>query len=79
MMAKGVAIKIDETLLRDIHVRATERSMSTHQYITELIERNLHPERFPQLSEDQREKMWDSMQGIKRTIEDITEVMTMER
>jgi len=74
-MAKGVAIKIDEALLRDIHVRAAERSMSTQQYVTELIERDLHPERFPQLSEDQRERIWDSMQEIEKAIEDITDVL----
>lgn len=74
-MAKGDAIKIDEALLRDIHVRAAERSMSTQQYITELIERDLHPERFPQLSEDQRERIWDSMQEIERAIGDITDVL----
>ena len=28
-MAKGIAIKIDEGLLRDIHVHAAEKGMST--------------------------------------------------
>jgi len=75
MMAKGVAIKIDETLFRDIHVRAAERSMSTQQYITELIKRDLHLEQFPPLSEDQWERLWDSMQEIERAIEDISDVL----
>lgn len=52
-MAKGIAIKIDEGLLRDIHVHAAEKGMSTQQYVTELIERDLFPERFPELTEDQ--------------------------
>lgn len=74
-MAKEVTIKIDETLLQDVHVRAAELSMSTQQYITELIERNLYPERFPQLNEDQREKIWNSMQEIEKAIGDITDVL----
>ena len=74
-MAKGIAIKVDENLLRDVHIRAAELSMSTQQYITGLIERNLSPERFPQLSEDQREKIWNSVQEIEKAIEDITDVL----
>lgn len=74
-MAKEVTIKIDETLLQDVHVRAAELSMSTQQYITELIEQNLYPERFPQLNEDQREKIWNSMQEIEKAIGDITDVL----
>ena len=74
-MAKSIAFKIDEELLRNIHVRAAELSMSTQQYITELIERNLYPERFPQLSTGQLEKIWNSTQEIEKAIDDITDVL----
>jgi len=74
-MAKGIAIKIDEELFRDIHVRAAELSMSTQQYISELIEQDLHPERFPQLSEAQLERIRDLVQELESTIEDITDVL----
>ena len=46
-MAKGISIRVDEELLRDIHVRAAEKGLSTQQYVTKLIERDLFPERFP--------------------------------
>jgi len=54
-MAKGVAIKIDESLFRDIHVRAAERGLSVQQYVNSLIEKDLFPERRPRLNERQLE------------------------
>ncbi len=52
-MAKGIFIKIDKELLRDIHVRAAQRGVSSQQYLNTLIERDLFPERFPQLTGEQ--------------------------
>ncbi len=49
--------------------------MSTQQYISELIEQDLHPERFPRLSEAQLERIRDSVQELESTIEDITDVL----
>ena len=74
-MAKSIAIKIDSDLLRDIHIRAAECSISTQQYITGLMERDLYPERFPQLNEEQRGKIRDSMQEIEKAVEAITDVL----
>lgn len=49
-MAKGVSIKVSEELLRDIHAHAARKGVSTQQYMNTLIERELFPERFPQLT-----------------------------
>lgn len=54
-MAKGIAIKVDEALLRDIHVRAAERGLSVQQYVNNLIEKDLFPERRPRLNDRQLE------------------------
>ena len=40
-MAKAIAIKIDESLFREIHVKAAQKGFSTQQYVTELIKKNL--------------------------------------
>ncbi len=52
-MAKGVAIKVDEVLLQDVHVRAAERGLSIQQYVNSLIEKDLFPERRPRLNDRQ--------------------------
>lgn len=49
--------------------------MSVQEYVTELLERNLYPERFPQISEDQREKIWEAMEVIEEALEDMTDVL----
>ncbi len=54
-MAKGIAIKVDEALFRDIHVRSAERGLSIQQYVNSLIEKDLFPERRPRLSDRQLE------------------------
>lgn len=33
-MANSIAIKVDEELLRDIHIRAAEKGLSIQQYVT---------------------------------------------
>ncbi len=52
-MAKGIAIKVDEALFRDIHVRSAERGLSIQQYVNSLIEKDLFPERRPRLNDRQ--------------------------
>ncbi len=54
-MAKGIAIKVDEALLRDIHVRAAERGLTMQQYVNNLIKKDLFPERHPRLNDRQLE------------------------
>ena len=74
-MAKGIAIKVDEELLRDIHVRAAEKGLSTQQYITELIERDLFPERFPQLTDDQMCRLKDAMEAVDQALGDVADIL----
>lgn len=74
-MAKELKIKVNKKLWEDVQTRSAEFSMSVQDYVTELLERNLYPERFPQISEDQREKIWETMQVIEEALEDMTDVL----
>ena len=74
-MAKKLTVKVSGKLLKDIQARSAEFSMSVQEYVTELLERNLSPERFPQISEDQREKIWEAMEVIEEALEDMTDVL----
>lgn len=74
-MAKAIAIKIDEDLLRDIHVRAAERSVSIQQYVTELIEKDLFPERFPQMTADQKVRLKAAMEAVDQALEDVADIL----
>ena len=74
-MAKKLTVKVSGKLLKDIQARSAEFSMSVQEYVTALLERNLYPERFPQISEDQREKIWEAMEVIEEALEDMTDVL----
>ena len=74
-MAKKLTVKVSGKLLKDIQARSAEFSMSVQEYVTELLERNVYPERFPQISEDQREKIWEAMEVIEEALEDMTDVL----
>ena len=74
-MAKKLTVKVSGKLQKDIQARSAEFSMSVQEYVTELLERNLYPERFPQISEDQREKSWEAMEVIEEALEDMTDVL----
>ena len=74
-MAKGVSIKVDEELLRDIHVRAAEKGVSTQQYVIELIERDLFPERFLQLTDDQLIQLRSAMELVDQALGDVAEIL----
>ncbi len=74
-MAKGIAVRIDEGLLWDIHVRAAEKGMSTQQYVTELIERDLFPERFPALTDEQKIRLKDAAEAVNRAAGEVADVL----
>lgn len=74
-MAKGIAITVDEELLRNIHVRAAEKGLSIQQYVTELIERDLFPERFPQLTDDQLIQLRSAMELVDQALGDVAEIL----
>jgi plasmid stability protein len=74
-MAKGIAIRIDEDLLRDVHVRAAARETSTQQYVTELIERDLFPERFPELTENQKARLRDAAEAVNQAAGEVADVL----
>ena len=74
-MAQGIAIKVDDDLLRDIHVRAAERGLSTQQYITGLIEKDLFPERFPQLTEEQMERLKAALKMANQALGGVSDIL----
>ncbi len=74
-MANSIAIKVDEELLRDIHIRAAEKGLSIQQYVTGLIERDLFPERFPQITESQMEQLKAAMELVDQALGDVTEIL----
>ena len=74
-MAKAVAIKVDEELLRDIHVRAAKKGLSVQRYVTELIERDLFPERFLQLTNEQKEQIRNAMEAVDQALGDVAEII----
>lgn len=74
-MAKGIAITVDAELLRDVHVRAAEKGLSTQQYVTGLIERDLFPERFPQLTVDQMCRLKDALEAVDQALGDVAEIL----
>ena len=75
VMAKGISIKIDEELLRDIHVRAAEKGLSIQQYVTRLIERDLFPDRFPQLTDDQLNQLRSAMELVDQALGDVADIL----
>lgn len=74
-MASAIAIKIDEALLRDVHVRATERGLSMQQYLNSLIERDLFPERFPKLEAHHLETIREAAHRIGADIQPVLAVL----
>lgn len=74
-MAKGISIRVDEELLRDIHVRAAEKGLSVQQYVTGLIERDLFPEKFPQITENQLEQLRNALEMVDQALGDVTEIL----
>ncbi len=74
-MAKGISVRVDEELLRDIHVRAAEKGLSTQQYVTKLIERDLFPERFPQLTDDQLKRLKSAIELVDQPLGDVPEIL----
>ena len=74
-MANSIAIKVDEELLRDIRIRAAEKGLSIQQYVTGLIERDLFPERFPQITESQMEQLKAAMEMVDQALGDVTEIL----
>lgn len=74
-MAKGIAVRINEDLLREVHVRAAARGMSTQQYVTELIERDMFPERFPELTDEQKTRLKDAAEAVNRAAGEVADVL----
>ena len=70
-MASGISIKIDDELLRNIHVRAAQKGVSVQQYMNGLIERDLFPERFPQLTGEQTQQLKTALELVNQALEGV--------
>ena len=68
-MASGISIKIDDELLRNIHVRAAQKGVSVQRYMNGLIERDLFPERFPQLTGEQTQQLKTALELVNQALE----------
>lgn len=68
-MANGISIKIDDELLRNIHVRAARKGVSVQRYMNSLIERDLFPERFSQLTEEQIQQLKTALELVNQALE----------
>ena len=68
-MANGISIKIDDKLLLDIHVRAAQKGVSVQQYMSGMMERDLLPERFPQLTGDQIQRLKTALELVNQVLE----------
>lgn len=74
-MAKGIAVKVDESLLREIHVKAAQKGLSTQQYITGLIAKDLFPEQSAGLSPEQAERIRQAALGMETDLSQIRETL----
>ncbi len=68
-MANGISIKINDELLRNIHIRAAQKGVSVQRYMNGLIERDLFPERFPQLTGEQIRQLKMALEGATAHLE----------
>ena len=78
-MASGVAIKIDEELFREIHIRAAERGESLHGYVTGLIRRDLFPEELQQWTEEQLEEVRVSLEQADSALQRAADILETQQ
>ena len=78
-MEKGISTKIDDELLRDIHICAAKKGVSIQQYVTDLIEKDLFPERFPEITENQPERLKGVLDVMNRALGDIAGILRGEQ
>ena len=78
-MASGVAIKIDEELFREIHIRAAERGESLQCYVTGLIRRDLFPEELQQWTEEQLEEVRVSLEQADSALQRAADILETQQ
>ena len=78
-MASGVAIKIDEELFREIHIRAAERGESLQGYVTGLIRRDLFPEELQQWTEEQLEEVRVSLEQADSALQRAADILETQQ
>ena len=69
-MASGVAIKIDEELFREIHIRAA---------VTGLIRRDLFPEELQQWTEEQLEEVRVSLEQADSALQRAADILETQQ
>ena len=68
-MARGISIKIDDELLKRMHILAAQKGVSVQQYMNGLIERDLFPERFPQMTGEQMQQLKMALKLVNQALE----------
>lgn len=69
MYTKAIAIKVDDALIRQIHVRAAERGLSMQSYINSLIQHDLHPS--TPISPEQTKVIRDITADLKQSVQQL--------
>ncbi len=82
-MAKAIAIKIEEDLFRDIHVRAAKQGLSIERYVTGLIELDLFSERFSDrfisLTAEQKDRLREAIHTASASARQIADTLDAAR
>lgn len=74
---RSIAIRIEDDLFREIHIRAAEKELSIQDYVRGLMERDLHPA--PKLNDEQMERLKIAMTTVDEKMRDVAEILEEAR
>lgn len=74
-MAKGVAIKVDEEIHRSVQIRVAQLGTSLQNYACMLIEKDLYPERFPVLTQEQEAQIRELTRELLEKVDQLEACM----
>lgn len=78
-MARAIAIKVDEDLLREVHIRAAKKGLSIQEYIDGLIRKDLFPvqvqKRSTELNDDRLERIKSTIHAAEAGLHQIEEIL----
>ena len=70
---RSIAIRIEDDLVREIHIRAAEKDLSIQDYVRGLMERDLRPA--PKLTDEQMERLKIAMTAVDEKMRDVAEIL----
>lgn len=72
---KTICFSADEELLRAVHIRAAEFGISMQEYITDLIQKDLHPNERIELTPERLEELHTLAEQTLETMERMRAVL----